>query len=174
LKEKVDDLWKQLPLTEGLLEQQNCNSGEKHSKTLKPLNDLIDTALKKSMDNLRQDVLRNLSDVQGELGAKASADELTLLRDRMDRWARTHTPQSPSNRSASPPMRIPGKARPFTHSSLRRALEEAQGNDSNLRTEKSYDRAKEPTCPSAVNAMLQGSSSTGRLPGLNRPTKSPK
>merc|ERR1712217_702307 len=139
-----------------------------------PLNDLIEMTLKKSMDHLRQDLLKNLSEVQGELGSKANADELMLLRDQVNRWARNQPPPSPSAQSVSPPMRIPGKARPFTHSSLRRALDEAHVGDSHALPEKSYDKSKEPTCPSAVNAMLQGSKSTGRLPELNRPSKSTK
>merc|ERR1712151_1359163 len=101
----------------------------------------------KSMDHLRQDLLKNLSEVQGELGSKASADELRLLRDQVNRWARNQPPPSPSTPSVSPPMRIPGKARPFTHSSLRRALEEAQGGETHSLPEKSYDKSKEPTCP---------------------------
>merc|ERR1712157_604563 len=101
LKDKVEDLWKQLPLTEGLLEQSKGRGGGHNGRTLKPLNDLIEVALNKSLDHLREDLLHNLSEVQGQLGSKASADELIVLQDRVNRWARNHMPQSPSNGSVA-------------------------------------------------------------------------
>merc|ERR1712039_910430 len=115
LKEKVEDLWKQLPLTEALLTQQDNPDGAT-DRGLKPLNELIHLALNKSLEDFRGDVLRNFSEVQGELGSKASADELTLLRDRVNRWARSGPAvlRSPNSRSTSPPMRVPVKTKPFT------------------------------------------------------------
>merc|ERR1711920_497434 len=113
LKEKVEDLWKQLPLTEALLTQQDNPDGAT-DRGLKPLNELIHLALNKSLEDFRDDVLRNFSEVQGELGSKASADELTLLRDRVNRWARSG----------------PVKTKPFTQTNMSKALGEAQGSES--------------------------------------------
>merc|ERR1719343_1330632 len=98
MKEKLDELWHQLPQVVAILaplQVQLLQVGPPESvpaavkadtavQALKPLSGLIESAIQKFVNEVRRDVLGNLSTIQGELGTKASSDELTLLRDRVE------------------------------------------------------------------------------------------
>jgi len=184
MKEKLDELWKQLPQLVAILTPlqvqvlggappaegieaafMSASGGAVRAETpveaLKPLSGLIEASMQKFITEARQDLLQSLSTVQGELGTKASSNELTMLRERVERWAR----RSPGIRASSPPPPLRSKV---NLSNVQAQVGTRLGvDDPPASPNCHHQNCKAPTCPCTVAAM-SASQSTGRLPSLNK------
>jgi len=172
MKLKVDDLWHKFPQLATILAplQVHLASGAEGTDTrvstettieaLKPLSGLMEAALQKSIDKLRQDLLDNLTEVSGKVDLKASADEFSMLRDRVERWARS--PSSPSRASLSA----------YKNKAFDRSLESMESTrDTAQWPHRSLERTKTAgsTCHEKCKATTDPcSASTGRLPALSK------
>lgn len=177
MKAKVEDLWRQFPQVsailaplqvsvtarpEGVIENTDGDAagikGLKVTATssieaLKPLGGLIESSIQKSLGQLRDDLLQSLAEVKGDVGSKASANDLSLLKDRVERWARSPSPmRSPSlagYKGRSPNASGEGWASQSREGGVARSKSSAN----------CHCRCKETTDPCAQ--------STGKLPALN-------
>jgi len=167
MKLKVDDLWHKLPQLATILAPLQVHVAssaggtdtrvESTIEALKPLSGLMEAALQKSIDKLRQDLLLNLTEVSGRVDLKASADEFSTLRDRVERWARSPTP-SPSRASLSAYKNRALDSMESTRDTAhwpQRSLERSKTSGGTC-----HEKCKATTCPS--------SASTGRLPALSK------
>jgi len=167
MKLRVDDLWHKFPQLLAILDPLQVRlegsaaesdlqvQAESAIEALKPLGGLLESALQKSIDRLRQDLLRDLSEVRGGLETKASSDDFVILRDRVDRWARG--PMTPS--------------KPSLASYRGKALDRQPNMELTMSQPRSPDRLKSAGSPiheKCKHTTCPCSASTGRLPSLSR------
>lgn len=177
MKAKVEDLWRQFPqitailtplqlqfsVTDAKQEGTSENTDDDPAalkvrataavEALKPLEGLIESSMQKSINQLRKDLLDGLIEVKGEVGLKASANDLSMLRDRMERWARSPSP------GPGTPSLAGYKASPKGEGWLKESSREGGAARSKSGGRTDWGDCKRPTDPSVQ--------STGRLPALS-------
>mmetsp|Transcript_24318 Transcript_24318/g.61671 ORF Transcript_24318/g.61671 Transcript_24318/m.61671 type:complete len:694 (+) Transcript_24318:127-2208(+) len=180
MKQKVDDLWRKLPQVSAILAPLQVHLLDNPSHTqeggsentdavnpsevkvradvaieaLKPLGGLIEAALQKSINKLRDDLIQEVSEVKGEVGLKASSIDLTLLKDRVERWVHAPSP----------------KQAPTLASYKGKALQSLGDSGEGWQT-RSLERSKSgATCHERCKAATTCpcSQSTGKLPSLSK------
>lgn len=192
LKEKVDQLWRQMPQLTSILSPLEVKpsgsedaassvaegGGKVHACTslegFKPLSGLIEAALQRSTDKLRAELKGGVDHIRVELISKASTEELDSLRRSVDGFSRSLLASRSTMAIDSPDATMY-----LSTSTLSSRAQTAENVESGGRlgwkdwtAPKSTHsmRCKTPTCPAAVKEALNATSSGTRPQTLSAST----